>query len=225
MSKKVFIFGESGRMGTHVKNIVDAHPSLTFAGGYQKGSDSSVAEKPDLVIDFSLPEATPSLCEFVKTHGCAVVSGTTGWSSVEKKSFEQLSTRAPIFWSANMSFGVYLMCQMTEWLARYQDMYRYRIEETHHIHKKDKPSGTALLVKDAAEKVLPSVDDVESIREGEVFGIHRFMAQSDNELIEVRHEALNRKLFAQGAVDVGVWLMDQPTGLYTMDDFFQHVSN
>lgn len=220
--KNVFIFGESGRMGQEVKKIVEAHSQLNYIGGFDRKNPDAIKNlNPDIIIDFSLPAATPTLVDIVKEKPCAVVSGTTGWSEVEFQSYKDLGQVAPVFWSANMSFGVYLMCQMTEMLARYEKFYEFNIEETHHIHKKDKPSGTALIVKEAALKSTKNIQSVNSIREGEVFGIHRFIANSANENIEIKHEATSRSLFAQGAVDISIWLSDKDKGYHSMDDFFR----
>ena len=220
--KSVLIFGETGRMGQEVKKIVEASPSLEYAGGFnRKNADAIKSLNPDIIIDFSLPAATESLINFVNEKPCAVVSGTTGWTEDEANKYKALGEVAPVFWSANMSFGVFLMCKLTEMLAKYDKFYNFKIEETHHIHKKDKPSGTAIMVKNAAEKSTSEIKTVESLREGEVFGIHRFIANSPNETLEIRHDATNRALFAQGAVDISEWLVSKPNGFYEMKDFFE----
>ena len=224
---KIFIFGITGRMGQEVKNIVEASDQLELVGGYS-GSAPHIElddnQKPDLVIDFSLPAAFDDLCSFIDRYQPAVVSGTTGLNDQQHTQLKERGQSVPIFWAANMSFGVHLMSQLTQTLARYDSLYKFHIEETHHIHKKDKPSGTALLIEKAAQKSTNSLDPTVSIREGEVFGVHRFIADSANELIEIKHEALNRGLFAQGAVDVGRWLVSQSPGYYGMNQFFDYLS-
>lgn len=226
--KKVFIFGVTGRMGQEVKKIVDDSKHLEYVGGYSGSSPTMELDQdqaPDLLIDFSLPAAFSDLRTFVERYKPAVVSGTTGLSVDQYTQLKGLGESAPIFWSANMSFGVYLMTKLTQALAQYDSLYNYHVEEIHHIHKKDKPSGTALLIEDAARKATQNLGDTVSIREGEVFGVHRFIASSENEVVEIKHEALNRGLFAQGAVDVGKWLISQKSGFYGMDDFYKHLSS
>ena len=226
MKKSVYIFGISGRMGQEVAKIVEQTSTLELVGGYSRSSQSNEPTKsPDIVIDFSLPETFDDLTGFVKKHSSCLISGTTGINECQKKQLIKLGDSTPVFWAVNMSFGVYLMCRLTETLAKYQQFYDYHVEETHHVHKKDKPSGTALIIEDAAKASTSRLGETVSIREGEIFGIHRFIAKSPNESLEVRHEAFNRSLFAQGAVDISMWLYGKSPGFYTMDDFFQNFQN
>ena len=220
VKKSIFIFGKSGRMGQEVAKIVKQSPFLSLAGGLSRKEKPALDSSPDLVIDFSLPQAFSELLAFMEKHGSPLVSGTTGFDKSQMTKLHSLGRKVPVFWSANMSFGIYLMTKLTETLAKYKKFYKYQIEETHHAHKKDKPSGTALVL----EKTALGFTDLQptlSHRKPEVFGIHRFIARSENEQLEIRHEALNRKLFAQGAVDVGKWLIQQPAGFYRMKDFFK----
>lgn len=223
MSTGVYIFGVTGRMGQKVKEIVENTDGLEFVGGLSLDpTDSEPLRKPDVVIDFSLPDSLPTLKTFLQAHRCALVSGITGYQEKDFAELQSLSKNGPVFWSANMSFGVYLMCQLTEALAKFDRFYKFQIEETHHIHKKDKPSGTALIVERAARKSTNQLEPIVSHREGEVFGIHTFTATSKYEEISIRHEAKDRALFAQGAVDVAQWLVNQGPGYYGMDDFFKN---
>lgn len=222
MSLNVYIFGVSGRMGQEVKQIVDNSPDLNFVGGFSSQNPTlEPSAQPDLVIDFSLPEALPHLIAFINKNKCALVSGTTGFNDDQFQKLKDLGSSAPIFWAANMSFGVYLMCQLTEKLAQYEKFYDFQVEETHHIHKKDKPSGTALIIESAARKNTNKLPPIVSHRQGEVFGEHSFIASSENEKLEIRHEAFSRGLFAKGAVDIGRWLVRQKPGFYQMGDFFR----
>ncbi len=222
MKLKVFLFGETGRMGQELFQLINQSNAFEYVGGYsRKNNDFKTSAKPDVVIDFSLPETQEKLVEFLKQYPCALVSGTTGLNDQQKQNLKNLGQKNPVFWAANMSFGVYLLCQLTEKLAQYKKLYKYRIEETHHIHKKDRPSGTALIVSSAAQKSMGTQPEIISHREEEVFGIHHFIAESPNERLQISHEAFNRTLFAQGALDVSQWLSRQPKGFYTMDDFFK----
>jgi 4-hydroxy-tetrahydrodipicolinate reductase len=198
MSLKVFVFGETGRMGQEVKNLVENNSQMEFVGGFSLQNPNLNPEvKPDVVVDFSLPQTLPQLTEFMANHPeTSIVSGTTGWTPKEFESFKKIGTQSTVFWSANMSFGVYLMCQLTEMLARYDRFYKFHVEETHHIHKKDKPSGTAIIIENAAKKSTDLLGETLSYREGEVFGIHHFIGESENEKLQITHEAFNRSLFA-----------------------------
>ena len=221
--KSVFIFGKTGRMGREVEKIVRKTPSLHLVGGMtNKSEDIKIDLSPDIVIDFSLPQAFDSLKNFIKKHNSCLVSGTTGLRETQKKQLEEMGKKVPVFWSANMSFGIYIMIKITEKLARYNKFYKYRIEETHHTHKKDKPSGTSLIIEKAAKK-FTNPDPIISYRKDEVFGIHRFIAVSENEQLEICHRALNRKLFAHGAINISLWLCEQSAGFYSMEDFFKNL--
>ena len=207
-------------MGQEVAKIAKSTTNLSLAGGLsEENLNPTLEQSPDIIIDFSLPENLPNLISFAKNHNSCVVSGTTGFSESEFTQFKKLANDRAVFWSANMSFGVFLMCQLTQKLAQYNELFKFHVEETHHIHKKDKPSGTAIMVEEAAKKSTNTLEPTVSHREGEVFGIHRFVATSENESLEIRHEAFNRSLFAQGAVDAGMWLCQQKPGFYSMEDF------
>lgn len=228
MKKSVYVFGLTGRMGQEVVQVVENSRDLKLVGGFSRKNPSLEAKpSPDIIIDFSLPESLDSLIHFTqnhKFHKSCIVSGTTGYSEEQMDRLKSLGATLPVFWSANMSFGVYLMGQLVEKLAKYQQFYEFFIEETHHIHKKDKPSGTALIIEKAAKRATSKKIPILSHREGEVFGLHRFIALSKNERLEIQHEAFNRSLFAQGAIDVARWLSQQGPGFYTMDDFFKDIS-
>ncbi len=217
--KSVFIFGNSGRMGREVRGIVEKTHCLSFLGGCSKrNKNTETSLSPDIVIDFSLPQALTDLKDFIEKHKSCLVSGTTGFNETEKKQLEKMGQTVPVFWSANMSFGIHLMIKLTESLAKYEKFYKYQIEEIHHIHKKDKPSGTALILEKTARQ-FTRLEPTVSRRQEDVFGIHRVIARSENEQLEICHQAFNRKLFARGAVDISIWLCEQPPGFYGMDDF------
>ncbi len=224
MKKGLYVFGLSGRMGQEVLKIAESSPLFEPLGGFSRTEPMKPSRAPDVIVDFSLPQALDSLCQMVSEQGSSLVSGTTGFNAAQLNQLRDLGKKVPVFWSANMSFGVYIMCKLTETLAKYSDLYKFHIEETHHIHKKDKPSGTALMIEAAARKSTKQLEDTLSHREGEVFGTHSFFAISSREKLEIRHEALDRGLFAQGAVDVASWIVDQKPGFYVMEDYFESLS-
>ena len=225
---KVFVFGITGRMGQNLKRLLENHPKLELVGGFHQNSHQklhqplAVDPKPDVILDFSLPQALPQVEEFLlQTQSpCGLVSGVTGYSPGAFKRLKALGEKHPVFWASNMSFGVFLMCQLTKTLARYHPFYEFHIEETHHIHKKDKPSGTALTIQKAAQESHAPLGPIRSHREGERFGEHRFIASGKNETLEIVHKAHDRELFAQGALEVALWLPHQPPGFYEMEAFF-----
>ena len=219
--KSVFVFGESGRMGSHVCDLLSHHNDLNYSGGFRRGVDlHEIAQEIDIIIDFSLPDTLKDLVEFAKRKKACVVSGTTGLNDSQIAQLQTLGETVPVFWSANMSFGVFLLCQLAKSLAKWDQFYDFSLSETHHIHKKDSPSGTALLIEKEVKKATQKQIPIQAFREGEVFGIHQFTALSPFEKIEINHEALDRKLFAKGALDIAGWLWQKPPGFYEMADFF-----
>jgi 4-hydroxy-tetrahydrodipicolinate reductase len=172
----------------------------------------------DVVIDFATAESFSSILSFCASQGIALVSGTTGISESDKKKIAQVSKKIPVLWAPNMSLGVATLERALEALAAIKN-FDFQIEETHHRHKKDAPSGTALLLQRKLEKVLGrKLPEPLALRGGGVFGVHQVHALGDNETLMFEHRALNRKLFAEGALVAARWLVNQKRGLYTLQD-------
>ncbi len=173
---------------------------------------------PEVVIDFSLPEMTAPVASWCADRKIALVSGVTGITKEQKDLLGKASKAAPVLWAPNMSLGVAVMARM---LAEFSKLhgFQFQIEELHHIRKKDKPSGTALFLQEKLKDAVGGdVPEPLAIRGGGIFGIHRAWAMGEEEVLTVEHNAMNRRVFARGALRAAVWLMDQKPGLYTMDD-------
>lgn len=128
------------------------------------------------------------------------------------------SKKIPVLWASNMSMGVNVLNQMLKNLNAIRD-YDFYIEETHHIHKKDAPSGTALTIQKHLEKAIKKkVKDIVSYREGEVFGQHKVIVKGPEETILIQHDALNRTVFAKGAVTCAKWILKKKPGHYSIED-------
>lgn len=219
--KSIFIFGLSGRMGQQIQELIKDSKEFQLVGGYSKdNSGLDIKDDIDIVIDFSLPETHKDLIPFCLKKKCALVSGTTGLSPEDQKNMETLAQTLPVFWAANMSFGVYLMSQLIQELSKHTEGYDYQIIDTHHIHKKDAPSGTALYLESSVNSQA-QLKPTKSLREGEVLGIHNFKATAPFETLEIIHTAKDRKLFADGALRVALWLSGQTPGFYSMADYFR----
>ena len=122
----------------------------------------------------------------------------------------------PLLYGRNMSRGIGVMSALLQQAARSLGPdFETRITETHHVHKKDAPSGTAIALREAlGDESIP----IESLREGEVYGDHRVVFDSPSESIEIAHSVNDRRVFAEGAVTAARWLVGQPPGLYSMAD-------
>ena len=176
----------------------------------------------DAVIDFTTPEAAVQNIRACLANGAHVVVGTTGWYQ-HLNDLRDLCARkeAALLYSTNFSIGVQALFRLTRELAMAVPHYRFSITETHHVAKKDAPSGTALSLQRILEVAAPGQEvEILSKREGEVPGIHVIEARSDHDCLELRHEAFSRRGFADGAVRAAEWIAGK-TGCW---DFQEIVS-
>lgn len=231
---RIGLVGHSGRMGQEFKNLIATDSRFSLSGTWDsKKQVLSDGETPwssqsiDVVIDFSLPENFEKVTRWCQENGVALVSGVTGLGKDTQtilESFGYKNLKAPFFWSSNMSLGIASIRQMLKVFRIFKEA-KFSIVETHHIHKKDKPSGTAVTLKEDIERYTrPGSVNVESIREGEVFGIHEILVQTESEEIVLKHTALNRKVFAQGSLEVVNWIKDKTPQFYQMEDFLTDVT-
>lgn len=194
----------------------------------------------DLLIDFTLPAGTLAASEWCARNGVALLTGTTGLSGEEIQSLKKAAQEVPVLWAPNLSFGVALVNRLVRQAAAAlgtgADVH---IAETHHQHKVDAPSGTALALAETVmegrgEKPEDLFEPSEleklagaekgkltfsSVREGEVIGEHTVSFRLPDELIEITHKALDRDVFAKGALKAGEWLVSQEPGYYSTSDW------
>lgn len=168
--------------------------------------DSEAFASADVAIEFTTPQTAEQNIRRAWSAGVPVVCGTTGW---DVEAIKQEAQEAGLMWSSNYSIGVNILFALNRQLAKlmvaYPD-YTPHMTEVHHIHKLDAPSGTAKTLQEAiGEKRLP-VADIESIREGEVPGIHTVVWDSEVDTISISHSAKSRKGFALGAVIAAEWM-------------------
>ena len=196
-------------------------------------------EKTDLITDFTIPKCTIEVLEIASKLKKRVVIGTTGFTQKEEKLIKSYSKRIPILKAGNMSLGVNLLMYLTEITSKsLGDNYLSKIFEIHHKHKKDYPSGTALMlgkgIADGKNKDLYNLIgkkflnkknfpygkkiNFNSIRKGEIIGEHEVKFSSGKEIITLNHEAFDRRLYSDGALTAAKWLMKKKPGLYSMRD-------
>ena len=180
---------------------------------------SAAFASADVAIEFTTPQTAEANVLRAWAVGVPVVSGTTGWN-IEATRLEAIRQKAGLMWSSNYSIGVNLLFALNKQLAKFMEAYpNYtpHMTEVHHIHKLDAPSGTAKTLQEAiGEERLP-VTDIESIREGEVPGIHTITWDSEVDTITISHSAKSRKGFALGAVIAAEWMKGK-TGWHTFDE-------
>ncbi|MCB0406933.1 MAG: 4-hydroxy-tetrahydrodipicolinate reductase [Bdellovibrionales bacterium] len=223
--KNVAVMGASGRMGQEVIRRLKDSQILTFKAGVAQGSEDYFskpealpAQEIDLVIDFSLPAGFEKICDWCLHNKKPLVSGTTGLSSFQNKKLNELGMVVPTLWSPNMSIGVAFVGELLKQFKALRD-FEFGIEELHHKNKKDSPSGTALFLKEKLETATgTSVEQMVSLRGGGIFGIHKIFAMSEDETITLEHTALNRSVFAAGAIRAAEWLSAKEKGLYHLND-------
>ena len=195
--------------------------------------------KTDVIIDFTIPKCTLEILEIASRIKKRVVIGTTGFSKKEEQLIKKFSKRIPILKAGNMSLGINLLMYLTEITSKsLGDKFQSKIFEVHHKHKKDFPSGTALMLgrgiaigkgkdfyKIMGKKYLNKNSfpyskkiNFNSIRKGEIVGEHEVKFSSGKEIITLNHEAFDRALYSEGALTAAKWLINKKPGLYSMRD-------
>ena len=218
----VGIFGRTGRMGAELSALLMKSATFTIVDLFEDQKRlKTTLSKPDIVIDFSSPSGSKTISKFCGDQKIPLVSGTTGLSPADEKNLKTLGKKIAVFRSANMSLGVNAMARALTLLTEDLKDFDIQIEEIHHRHKKDSPSGTAQFLKSKIEKssgaklfISPTV----SVRAGEVFGIHKVYFFSKSEWLCIEHHAMNRTVFAEGALKAAQWLVKKKPGFYTMDN-------
>ena len=217
---KIGLVGASGRMGQEIAGVIEKSSSceLFYPLNRKDKLDAKKAAKVDVWIDFSSPEAFEGVLQMAVKNKTPVVCGTTGFTAKEKALLPKFGKQIPLLWSSNMSLGVAVLNEALKNFAAISH-FDYQIEEIHHNRKKDKPSGTAITLQENLEKAVGrKLPEPLAIRGGGVFGVHKIFAMSDEEVITFEHSALNRTVFAKGAVQAAEWLVKQKPGQYQIRD-------
>ncbi|KYG69015.1 dihydrodipicolinate reductase [Bdellovibrio bacteriovorus] len=217
---KVGVIGPAGRMGKEIVGVIDSNPrcEVFYPLNRDDKFDAKKAKQVDVWIDFSSPDALKDVLKRAAEHKTPVVCGTTGFSKKEKDLLAQYSKKIPVLWSSNMSLGVAVLNETLKNLSAISH-FDFQIEEIHHNRKKDKPSGTAITLQENLEKAVgKKLPEAVAIRGGGVFGVHKVYSMSDEEVLVFEHSALNRTVFAKGAVMAAEWLVKQKPGLYQIRD-------
>ena len=244
---KVLINGCNGKMGQEVAKAVKEMQDMEVVCGVDKidtGDNffpvftkiQDIDIIPDVIIDFSVPQATFAILEYAKQKKIPIVIATTGFSDTEMKKIEKISEIIPIFKSANMSFEINVMAKLVGDLAKKLENSDIEIVETHHNRKIDSPSGTALILADSIndslsnqmtyeydrhskrEKRSKKEIGIHSIRGGTEVGKHSVIFFGDNESFEITHTCTSRSVFAKGAIKAAEYILLKDSGFYSMDD-------
>jgi 4-hydroxy-tetrahydrodipicolinate reductase len=212
------------------KKIAGVKPQLNIEDAFKD---------TDIIIDFTVPKCTLEVLKIASKLKKRIVIGTTGFTKKEESQIKSYSKKIPILKAGNMSLGVNLLMYLTEIASKaLGDKYLSKIFEVHHKHKKDYPSGTAIMLgkgiaigknkdfyklfgkKHLNKKLFPYGNKINfnSIRRGETIGEHEVLFSSKKEIIKLNHEAFDRTIYSAGALTAADWLMKKKSGLYSMRD-------
>ena len=233
------LVGALDRAGSGVLGL-DAGFALGIKTGVKVTDHVDIAlDDADILIDFTRPSASLPLIEACASRGIKMVIGTTGFDDAGKAAIAAAAQKNAIVFAANFSVGVNLTFHILDTVSRVlNDGYDIEIIEAHHHHKVDAPSGTALrmgeVIANAVGRDLkacavygreghtgardPKTIGFSTIRAGDIVGEHTALFATDGERVEITHKASSRMTFAAGAVRAAVWLQNQPTGLFDMQD-------
>jgi 4-hydroxy-tetrahydrodipicolinate reductase len=216
----IIICGAKGRMGRALVSAISSDPELRLGGEVDQGDDlTKIIAASDVVIDFSVREATAAVAKIAADHKKALVIGTTGHNDGEKTSVRALAKIIPIVWSANFSTGVNTLFWITQKVAEIVGpQWEAEVVETHHTAKKDAPSGTAKRLQEVLRQVRGKEAPTHALRVGDVVGDHTVTFGTAGERIELTHRASSRETFARGALRAAKWAVEQEPGLYDMQD-------
>lgn len=244
---EVLVNGCNGKMGQVVCSLIDQNENLVVKAGFDKfitdefafpvyNKIEDIKEKPDVIIDFSIPIATLNILEYANDNNVPVVIATTGFTQEQENKIKEYSRNIPIFKSANMSFDIMIMKKIVSWLAPLMKGTDIEIIESHHNRKIDSPSGTAQMLADSINDSLGNTMHCEynrhdkhekrdkkeigmsSIRGGNIVGEHTVQFIGDFETFEIKHTSYSRNVFAEGSLKAAEFIVKQKPGLYCMED-------
>ncbi len=243
---KIAICGANGKMGRTIYSCVNGRSDCKIIGGIDVKNvpyadfpivkdASELAEKPDVIIDYSHPNSLKMLLDYCFSTGTALVLATTGYSDAQIADIKKAANQIPVFFSWNMSLGINLLVELakkaTEILGNDFDI---EIVEKHHNQKIDAPSGTALMIANAINETKGNGMDyvydrhskrkkrdaneigIHSVRGGTIVGEHEVIFAGNDELITISHSAASKNIFAVGSINAAVFINGKKPGLYDM---------
>ena len=244
---KVLVNGCNGRMGQIVCELAQKNEKFELCAGFDRENLNlldvevftkieDITVKPDVIIDFSIPVSTFNILDYAKQNNVPIVIATTGFKGEEEIKIAEYAKNMPIFKSANMSFDVNMMKHLVMQIAPKLKDTDIEITEVHHNRKVDSPSGTAQMLADSINEALGNKYHCEynrhdkhekrdkyeigmsSIRGGNIVGEHIVQFFGESETFEIKHTSYSRNVFVEGALKAAEFIVNQPNGLYNMDD-------
>ena len=238
---RAVICGANGAMGKLIDGLLGQEVVGRVSIDGENGVPRTFAElgkvDADVLIDFSHHTAVGDILDYAREIGCAVIVGTTGHTAEEKTMIYEAAKTLPVFYSGNMSLGIAVLCRLAQQAASFFPEADIEILEVHHNRKVDAPSGTAHMLFNAIREVRPEAVEycgragegkrrkneigVASLRMGSVVGVHEVHICTPSQTLTLRHEAGNRAMLAEGAVDAARFMEGKTAGLYTMTELLE----
>jgi len=245
---KLILVGCNGYMGRVVTEMITNDPAITITTGIDINTNiqsiypvytciDNITEKVDVLLDFSNPSALPGILKYATSNKTPVILCATGYSAEQISEIEKASKQIPVFRSGNMSLGINLLSDLIKRAcAVLGEDFDIEIVERHHRRKIDAPSGTAILLADAAAGAMPGKTEyiyereskrkprssneigISAVRGGTIVGVHEVIFAGEDEVIELRHTASSRNVFASGAIMAAKYMQNRQPGIYDMKD-------
>jgi len=216
MPLKYGLIGASGRMGKEIESLMN-ESGHTCVFKYDETGEWKT-ESPEVVIDFSLPQVFEQTLFYINKFKVPLVIGTTGLNSSQINALKDLGKTVPVVYSSNYSVGIQMMIKCAEMLNENLSGWDIEISETHHRFKIDKPSGTALMIKNAVGKEV----NISSLRLGNVPGDHTISFGGLGEVLSITHHATSRRTFSEGVLKSVLFVLDKKNGYYSFKEVLFH---
>lgn len=250
---KIILNGCNGKMGQVITRLVSEDDSSEITAGFDINDSvensypvytnpSDFTGEADVVIDFSHPSSLTGILNFCKAKKLPIIICTTGLSVEQKAEFTEASKEIPVFFSANMSLGINLLIALAKKAAKLlEGNFDIEIVERHHNQKIDAPSGTALAIADAIDETLSYPAEyvydrhsvrrkrkkteigLHAVRGGTIVGDHEIIFAGNDEVIELKHSAASKEVFAVGAVKAAKFMTGKSAGMYSMNDLMENI--
>ncbi len=245
----IIVSGINGRMGRAIEEMCKANDKFTIVAGLDVnlgvphefpvvGSADELSCSADALIDFSHHSAAKSLCEYAVRTGTPVIFCTTGYTDEELELIKKTSKKVAVFRSGNMSLGINLLIELSKKASEILEGFDIEIIEQHHNQKLDAPSGTALMIADGIKSVREDSEyvydrtkvrqkrasneiGIHSVRGGSIVGEHEVIFAGRNENVTLRHSALSREVFADGALKAAEFIKGKGAGMYNMSNVLE----
>lgn len=247
----IAICGACGHMGRVIADVISGRDDCKVIAGIDKvtaqyadfpivANVADMAEKPDVIIDFSHPSTLDDLLSYCLSNGTALVVATTGYDEEQTAKIKKAAEQIPLFFTFNMSLGVNLLADLARRATKILgDQFDIEIIEKHHNQKLDAPSGTAIMLGNAINEELDNRCSytydrhsvrakrgkneigMHSVRGGTIVGEHEIIFAGRDEVVSLKHEAHSKSVFAVGSVNAAVFLKGKEAGLYAMDDLLK----